>query len=192
MDQKLTKNLSISEDSSSYYPVSGPSSSCNNQYAFFYTSLVSGATNYNWVWPEGWTYVAGQGTYYLLLITGTSGGPVTVKVTNACNAGGGNPPIHYVEVNNCSFVMNAAPNPTVSDVTITTGQTQSLPSGLATPDKIYKLELLDILGNIKKKLSYSSGETNIKLNLGTLVNGTYVIRVYNGRVWAHKKIVVAH
>ncbi len=98
----------------------------------------------------------------------------------------------YVQVTTCSFVMNAAPNPIVNVVTITTGQTQSATPDVATPDKIYKLEVMDIFGNIKKKLNYPSGETKIKIYLGTLINGTYVIRVYNGKVWAYKTIVIAH
>ncbi|MEP6596999.1 MAG: T9SS type A sorting domain-containing protein, partial [Ginsengibacter sp.] len=191
LNQTLTKTLSISGYSSSDYPVSGPPSACNNQFVYFSTSALPGATNYNWSWPADWTYIAGQGTYGLLLRTGNSSGNVSVRAASACDSGG-SPAIQYILINNCSFVMNAAPNPIINDVTITTGQTQSLRSGITIADKIYKLEVIDILGNIKKKFSYSSGETNIKLNLGSLINGAYIIRVYNGKVWANKKIAIVH
>ncbi|CAA9527657.1 MAG: hypothetical protein AVDCRST_MAG96-3339 [uncultured Segetibacter sp.] len=50
--------------------------------------------------------------------------------------------------------------------------------------------MIDVFGNTRKRLSYSSGETNIKINLGGLISGTYIIRVYNGKVWAYRKIVL--
>lgn len=190
LKQTLTKTFSIGGYSSSDYPVSGPSSAFSNQYVYFSTNQLPGATNYSWFWPAGWTYVSGQGTYSLALRTGSSSGLVGVRVANACDAGG-SPGTKYVHVNNYSFVMQVAPNPTVSDVTITTGQIPFLKSGLVAADKIYKLEVIDVFGNIKKKFSYSSGETNIKINVSTLINGTYVIRVYNGMVWTYKKVVIA-
>jgi hypothetical protein len=88
--------------------------------------------------------------------------------------------------------MSATPNPANDVVTITTGQSQSLNRSLAFPDKIYLLEVMDIFGSIKKKLKLSSGETNIKIGIGDLINGAYVVNAYNGKVWSHKTIVIAH
>ncbi|HEX8277605.1 MAG TPA: T9SS type A sorting domain-containing protein [Segetibacter sp.] len=87
--------------------------------------------------------------------------------------------------------MQTAPNPTVGDLTITTDQTTFSKPGLVISNKIYKLEVIDVFGNIKNKFSYSFGETNIKIKLSTLVSGTYVIRAYNGKIWTYKKIVIA-
>jgi hypothetical protein len=148
------------------------------------------ATNYSWFWPGDWTYVSGQGTNSLALRTGNASGSVGVRVANACDAGG-SPGTIYVQVNNYGFVMQTAPNPTVGDLTITTDQTTFSNPGHVIPNKIYKLEVIDVFGNIKNKFSYSSGETNIKIKLSTLISGTYVIRAYNGKIWTYKKIVIA-
>ena len=190
LNQTLTKTFSIGGYSSSDYPVSGPSYAGNNQYVYFSTNQLPSATNYSWFWPGEWTYVSGQGTNSLALRTGNASGSVGVRVANACDAGGSPGTIH-VQINNNGFVMQTAPNPTVGDLTITTDQTTFSNPGLVIRDKIYKLEVIDVFGNIKNKFSYSSGETNIKINLSTLISGTYVIRAYNGKIWTYKKIVIA-
>jgi len=189
LNQTLTKTFTIGGYSSQDYPVSGPSSACSNQNVYFSTNQLPGATNYTWFWPGGWTYVSGQGTYSLALRTGTSGGSVGVRVTNSCDAGG-SPAIKNVQVN-CGFVMNAVPNPSSGDITITTELTGALK--MTTPqDRIYKLEIIDLYGNIKRKFSFTSGITNMKINIGDLVSGTYIIHAFNGKVWGYKQIIIAH
>jgi hypothetical protein len=191
LTQTVTKNISIGRYSVSNYPVQGPSSACNNQLVYFFITPSPHSTYYNWSWPSDWTYVHGQGTFKLTLKTGTLSGPVSVSVANSCDAGG-TTALRYVHLDNCVLAISAAPNPTANDVTITTNQVQSFIPGITVDDKIYKLEVTDIFGNVKKKLSYSTGATNIKLNLGSLFNGSYIIRVYNGKIWAQKIIVIAH
>ncbi|HEX8277606.1 MAG TPA: hypothetical protein VF540_02895, partial [Segetibacter sp.] len=88
LNQTLTKTFSIGGYSSSDYPVSGPSYASNNQYVYFSTNQLPGATNYSWFWPGDWTYVSGQGTNSLALRTGNASGSVGVRVANACDAGG--------------------------------------------------------------------------------------------------------
>jgi hypothetical protein len=190
LDQTLTKTFSTGRHSIAS-PVVGPSITCTNQYVHFRTSHLAGAANYNWSWPSDWKYFWGQGTSGILLQTGRSGGSVNVRVTDACDPEGSYL-VKNVEVHTCGFLMSATPNPANDVVTITTGQSQSLNRSLAFPDKIYLLEVMDIFGSIKKKLKLSSGETNIKIGIGDLINGAYVVNAYNGKVWSHKTIVIAH
>ena len=189
LNQTLTKIFTIGGYSSEDYPVTGPSSSCANQYVHFSTNQLPGATDYTWFWPSEWTYVSGQGTYSLSLKTGTSSGGVGVRVANACDAGG-SPAIKSVQIN-CGLIVATSPNPSSGDITITTEQTQSLKAG-TTKDKIYRLEIIDLYGTIKRNFIYSSGVNNIKINLSNLVNGTYLIHAFNGKIWGYKKIIILH
>ena len=190
INQKITKSFSISGYNSSDYPVSGPASANNSQSVTFTTNKLAGATNYNWSWPADWSYISGQGTNSIALRTGNVSGYVGVSVANAC-APESSAATMYVRVKNNTFTLNVSPNPTTSNITIKTTQSQILKHDASQQDKIYKLEVLDIFGNIKGKFSYSSGETIIKMNVSTLANGTYFIHAYNGTAWTYQKIIVA-
>lgn len=47
-------------------------------------------------------------------------------------------------------------------------------------------------GNIKKKFSYAAGVTSTKVNVSSLVSGTYIIHAYNGKVYGDKQVVIIH
>lgn len=49
--------------------------------------VVSGATNYLWSVPAGWTITAGQGTTSITVSAGTLSGSITVIASNGCGAG---------------------------------------------------------------------------------------------------------
>lgn len=190
LHQTLTKTFSIGGFSSADYPVSGPSSSCTNQTVYFSTNQLPGATNYTWFWPSGWAYVSGQGTYSITLRTGTTSGSVGVRVSNVCDAGG-SPATKYVQVYNCGFIVKASPNPGSREVTITTEQNESLKFS-AAKDKIFKLEVIDLYGRIRKKLNFASGVSTIKIDVSDLISGTYIIHAFNGKGWGYRQIIVAH
>ena len=188
--QALTSTFSIGGYSSSDYSVSGPSVSCQNQTVYFSTNQLPGATNYAWFWPSDWTYQSGQGTYSLAVKTATSSGPVGVRVANACDAGG-SPAMKYVQVNNCGFSIKVMPNPSQGNIYLQIDQTQELKTSTRY-NKIYKLEIIDSYGTIRKKFSYASGQTNLKINLGDLENGIYIVHLFNGAVWGYKQVIISH
>ncbi len=41
---------------------------------------------------------------------------------------------------------------------------------------------MDVFGNKKKKFNYTLGEIKIEVNFCTLMNGTYIIHIYNGKI----------
>jgi pimeloyl-ACP methyl ester carboxylesterase len=174
--------------SSSDYPVSGPSSACNNTYVYFSTNTLPGATDYAWFWPASdWTYISGNHTPNLALRTGTASGPVGVRVANACDAGG-SPGMKYVQVNNCGFYFTVSPNPSKGNVTVST-ESQTLSETSNGQDKIYQIKIIDQLGIIKKQFSYSGGITITNINLSNLAVGIYTLQAYNGTIWSSQQIV---
>lgn len=182
-------NIRVGGFSSSDYPISGPSSACNNQTVYFSTNDLPGATNYQWTWSSSWTYVSGQGTRYLALRTGGTTGSfaVTVRVANACDAGG-SPAVKIVQVNNCGFSFTASPNPSTGSVTVSTNS-RTLSETNTPPDRIYQLKVTDQNGNVKKQFSYSGGVTTATINLNNLIAGIYTIQAYNGSGWSSQQIV---
>lgn len=68
----------------------GISTTCPSQLVTFTLSPVSGATNYSWTVPLGWSIVSGQGTSILTVTTGSAGqnGNVTVNASNSCGTSG--------------------------------------------------------------------------------------------------------
>ncbi len=193
----LTKsNIRVGGFSSSEYPVSGPSTACTNQTVYFSTNTLPGATDYAWTWPSGWSYLGGQGTPYISLMTPStpgSSGMVGVRVANTCDAGG-SPALLYVEVNSC-FAFEASPNPTNGELTVTTTEDETVPTtevtarSVSVQNKIYKIKLTDQSGNVKKVFNFSGVKT-ARLNISALHKGIYIISAYNGKEWSSKKIIL--
>ena len=175
--------------SSSDYPVSGPSVSCNNTYVYYSTNTLPGATDYVWFWPaSNWTYISGNHTPYLALRTGTMSGPVGVRVANACDPGG-SPAIKYTQVNNCGWRFYVSPNPTNGNIVVSTTEGQKQVVKEINQIKIYQLRIIDQLGNVKKQYRYPGGISNANINISNLPAGVYVIQAYNGKTWEATKFV---
>jgi len=66
--------------------ITGPDQICQNTVQSYQTTLVAGATQYNWTVPTGWSIQAGAGTYSITVLVGTVSGNVTVVAANTCGA----------------------------------------------------------------------------------------------------------
>ena len=66
--------------------ITGPGQICQSTVQSFQTTLVPGATQYNWTVPTGWSITAGAGTYSITVLVGTVSGNVTVAAANTCGA----------------------------------------------------------------------------------------------------------
>lgn len=186
----LTKIVRAGGYSSSDYPVSGPSSAGCNQYVTYTTNELPGATSYNWFWPNTtWSYVSGQGTRTLTLITpGTSGsGQVGVRVANACDAGG-SPATKSVQVScSGSYVYSVSPNPATSDVTVTPAETTS--TGIETQKTITEISIYDWQGNLKRRHSFNKA-AKATLNVSNLPLGVYLIEIKNGKYLERQQLSI--
>lgn len=193
LTNSINKAIRVGGYGSGDYPVSGPSSTTCNSYVTYTTNQLLGATNYAWFYPNNWTYISGQGTYSLTLETNSSSmsnnNQIGVRVANACDAGG-SPGIKNTYFQGCSgFAMTVSPNPTTGTVDVST--MQSADAALtATQNKIYKIMVMDQVGNIKKQFNYK-GITNTTLNLSSLISGSYTIKAFNGTEWSSQQIIIS-
>lgn len=190
----FVKNIDVGGGySSSDYPVSGPSSVCTNQYAYYSTNDLPLATNYSWFWPTDWQYSAGQGTRFLdLYVTSTStSGSVGVRVATACDQGG-SPATLFTTVSSCgSFMMTAYPNPAQSELIIESAD--------ATPGN--QSDTLDVERQLRftAKLYDSSGELRktgrsagekLTMTIDDLSEGQYFLHIITDLETVMSQIVI--
>lgn len=180
--------------SSSNYPIS-PSfvSVCRNSNIFLSTADLTGATNYQWTWSSSLnlTYIGGQGTRYLTLkasATTTGTGVATVKVANACDAGG-SPALATIQVNSCMAFFMASPNPSTGNVNLSTIQAQGFSANSSTTTRIYSVKIVDQYGVVKSQYEYPGGVTSANINISNLVSGIYAIQAFNGTEWNNRQII---
>lgn len=82
-------------------PITGPDAVCSGlEEATFSIVPVANATSYNWVIPNGWTFISGQGTTEIVVRPGNNSGNVQVHAVNAC--GSSEPQTKYVQVDDQS------------------------------------------------------------------------------------------
>lgn len=176
-----TKSIRVGGYSSSDYPISGPSTVGCGQYVYYNTNELPGATYYNWGWPSEWQYVSGQGSRFLTLYVPSYvqyGGAVTVRVANACDAGG-SPAFLYVQVN-CwgGYFYSVAPNPASSEVNVSVKEeTENKAAKDAT---ITEVIIYDQQGNVKKQQKYNKLK-KASLNISNLPTGMYIIEITDGQ-----------
>ncbi|MBB6609733.1 DUF3494 domain-containing protein [Pontibacter sp. Tf4] len=83
-----TKTISIISSAPAAGPITGTSAICGSTSGLTYSiASVSGATNYSWSVPQGWTIVSGQGTNSITVNAGTNSGEVAVTAGNSCGQG---------------------------------------------------------------------------------------------------------
>lgn len=77
-----TISVAIGATPSQPLAISGQTSICNNSSYTYSVPVVSGATTYNWSLPSGWT--GSSTTNSINVISGTSGGTISVTASNNC------------------------------------------------------------------------------------------------------------
>lgn len=169
------------------YPISGPSTACKMTNVTYTTATLVGATNYTWTAPPGWTVISGQNTPSITLRTGTISTTfqVSLKVANACDAGGALS-FKSTLVNSCgAFAIAASPNPVTDNLDV---KVQS-ENNASNKTMIYEISIVDQLGIPIKSIKYASGVNIAKINVSALKRGTYVLNVYDGVNWVSRNII---
>ncbi|MDB5261317.1 MAG: hypothetical protein JWQ14_598 [Adhaeribacter sp.] len=64
--------------------IEGTYSACQGGTGYFIVSSTNGYTDFSWSVPSGWTITSGQGTNYITVAFGESGGTVSVTSKNPC------------------------------------------------------------------------------------------------------------
>ncbi|WP_048922255.1 T9SS C-terminal target domain-containing protein [Rufibacter radiotolerans] len=68
-------------------PIQGVNALCASAVQTYSVVATTGATNYQWQVPAGWTILSGQGTHELQVKTGTGSGEISVSTQYSCGAG---------------------------------------------------------------------------------------------------------
>jgi hypothetical protein len=192
---EVSKYIHAGGYGSSDYPVTGPSTVCKNNYAYYSTvSNLPGATGYSWFWPSNVTYSGGQNTPNLsLYASSVGGGAVGVRVASTCDAGG-SPAIQFLNVNSCGF--SVSPNPSTGQVTVSMNSLSPIKSGASTESSttvgnlIYQVKVIDPSGTLKQAANYPGGIASLNLNLGNLPNGIYTIQVFDSFSWSSEQVIL--
>lgn len=184
-----TATIRVGGYGSGDYPITGPSNASCGSYVTYTTNQLPGATNYSWFYPSSWTYVDGQGTYMLTLITpySSSYGQIGVRVANACDPSG-SPAIKTTSVTGCYgyFAYSVSPNPSTSDVTVT--PTALVSSGVKQKS-ITEINIYDAQNNLKKHQVFNK-VSKASINVSGLPMGIYVIEIINGTYKEKQKLSI--
>ncbi len=172
-----------------------PNGSCNNGYQTWSLSASSPSTVTSWQWtvdnPSSGSWYINSPGMPSTFVDVKGGGGISVTATSSCGTGKNGVTIY----SNCpAFAIAASPNPATNEVTVATVEPTSMSKAETNTqkNKIYGIEIVDRFGNIKKKFSYAAGVTSTKINVSSLVSGTYIIHAYNGKVYGYKQVVVVH
>jgi hypothetical protein len=166
----------------------GPYSACINIISNYSCAVVSGATNYTWVLPTGWTIVSGQGTNLIVVKPGRFHGTIKVTPSNAC--GSGSSISMYVKSSRCyspTYSKNEVeiipeskkdvsvwPNPANSYINLNDG-------GL----KANKIEIIDAAGRLVMITDWKT-----RLDLGRIRTGIYILKIHTNEGVKVKRVEV--
>lgn len=120
---------------------------------------------------------------------------IGVTADNAC--GSSNITFISLQVNCGGGHFAMSPNPASNTVNISTGTMPQINS-VSTPTispagnefKIFKIRIIDKLGNVKRSADYSTGVTSVQLNINGLLPDIYIVNVFDGSAWYSDKLVV--
>lgn len=186
-----SKQVHAGPYSSSDYPISGPYRAPCFSYVYYSIPQLSGVTSINWYWPHGWTYVSGQNTRYLTLMTGTEGGIVAVGVDNICGQTGSYA-THYTAVDGYwGYSLLLSPNPAsdIVNATIIKAEEESVTYAndtvftskveADTPIKSFKVSITDKMGVVY--FSETGYDKKFSIPVRNLKNGSYIVIVDAGK-----------
>lgn len=122
---------------------------------------------------------------------------LTVRPYNACGVG---PVSVYSETLHASSSCAAgyylvSPNPVSSNLKIETvmrGSENILPATNKKIAGIDRIEVVDKMGNVVLRNSYSRSTQKINVNVSSLSPDIYIVRIYNSNISEEHKIVVRH
>ena len=79
-----TLAITVSKIPDAPISINGGAKVCAGTSQTYTVSSVTGASDYNWTVPTGWTIASGQGTNKITVTTGSTGGNISVTASNAC------------------------------------------------------------------------------------------------------------
>ncbi|QEC53764.1 putative secreted protein (Por secretion system target) [Anseongella ginsenosidimutans] len=180
---------------SSDYPIMGPYIANCNQYVYYYTDELPDATNYDWFWPAGWTYVSGQGGPSITLITNNNSGTVGLRVDNICGLAG-SPFTKSTSITGPCFQISVYPNPArdkvnvkISDMNGVLGE-KPLAYFAEKMPLIKEAHLYNYSGILIESVRYPDGNEKVVFSTVDLPAGNYIIRATDGKDWGSTNLII--
>ncbi|MEO6704549.1 MAG: hypothetical protein ABIN04_01700, partial [Ginsengibacter sp.] len=196
----IKSNIRVGAPPISSYTVVGAGTvyaSAGYAYSVTYPWGTPAPENINWRVPAGWTIVNGQGTEYINIWTGSTGGFVQVDFDNACGGrtgtfktvviGTGGPDPQVVDPSTTKLAIS--PNPATNDVVISLLSNETK-TGSGVSNFISEIKVIDKMGTIKKQFVFSNKKTSQLINIAGLRADTYVIQAFTGNQWLSGQLLI--
>jgi len=151
-------------------------------------NIPSNVSSYNWY--KNNVMVPNQHTYECdILVNCGVNYLIAVQAVNTC---GTSPQFSKLEKAPCGGGYVISPNPASGMVTVSTAAANQLQSKTesTTQKQIYQIKVLGQDGNVLKVFTYSSGVNSTQINLSNLLNGTYILQIYDNVSWSSQQIVI--
>ncbi len=162
----------------------------------FQVDYVAGATSYTWVLPPGFTFISGQNTSTPGILTSTSAGTYTLycSANNSC----GSSWTHNLTINisggGQQQMIAAYPNPTSTDLTIASTQSDLIISGYSTiessllTNETFSARLIDQFNTELRKGTSENGR--IVFDVRNIQKGIYYLHIMQGQELIIKQILI--
>ncbi len=154
-------------------------------------------SNIFWRVPAGWTIVNGQGTNYINVRTGSTGGAVEVDFNDACGINIGK--YLTVQVGNGGISQknrNQNVLPKLEESVLVREEVSLFPNPVATTvnivtnSKDYNKVTIALYSPLGKEILRVKAVADItKINLEALAKGVYFVHIFDGKKTTIKKIV---
>ena len=161
---------------------------------FNYSIIDSKYSNFVWTpvsVPSGATWHASGGNLSMYVTTPTTQGSnsetIALSATGPCGVYNVNFTSTAVYVGGFNFAV--APNPTQDNVTVSSGNNQTLTKN-SSQNVIYAIKITDDLGTLRKSFEYKSGVTSTRISLTELNSGLYLMSVFDGTKWSSTQLVI--
>jgi len=166
-------------------------------------SVSAGAMLVNFQWPgvtgiscyqsstnppvsqTGFIYYPSNSEFWFTLSSGQS---ITVSFSGT-GCGGTTVATRSFTVGGHYYVIS--PNPAYSSINITSnspGNNSKIEN--AETGRMIQVSITDVNGNLKKQQQFSSGTTNMQLNVANLASGTYFVQITNGNINETQELII--
>lgn len=117
---------------------------------------------------------------------------ITVRPFNNCGVSTYAPYVvsYRIMTAGCYYSYIVSPNPTSSSITIALDSKATLIKDKMGNLQFTEIEIVDKLGNLKKKIKLSVATNRATLDLSFLPADTYIIRIFSAGIWEDHKVIV--
>ena len=91
-------------------------------------------------------------------------------------------------VNYYSSFFSMSPNPSSESVTVSVDNENSLDN--VSQSLIYAIKITDHVGSPRGSFEYRAGVNSVNISLRDLNSGSYILSVFDGKMWSSKQLLI--